>query len=121
MEKVQITAKISENKEKGVKAQTATINVPFAANHKEALAIYGPEAVFSNAKANAIIGLQSFIRGRLRAGVKVADIESSLKDWKMGVSQRKSADPVASTLKKAENMSKEQLDDLIAKLKGKLG
>ncbi len=98
---------------------TATVPVPFPETAKEAIDVYSDTAVLSNMRANATVVLQALVRSRLRNKKTVKDIEKELVDWKMGISTRKISDPVESSMKTAENMSDEQIDDLMAKLRKK--
>jgi len=120
MEKIKVTARIPANKEKGIKEQTMTVEVPFASTAEEAIKAYGDQAVLTNARANAVVSIQALMRSRMRAGKTAEEIAKELAEYKMGVSMRKTSDPIETTLKKAENMSDEQLAALIAKLQSKV-
>lgn len=80
----------------------------------------GEEVVYNNARANIIVGLQSYIRGRLRPDEngKVAsqkEIQKAVDEWRPGSRQ-----PAKSKVEKAadlyEQMSEEERKALIAKL-----
>jgi len=120
MDKIKVTARIPANKEKGTKEQVMTVEVPFAATAKEAIQVYGDEAVLTNARANAVVSIQALMRSRMKAGKTAEEVAKELSEYKMGVSMRKTSDPIETTLKKAESMSDEQLAALIAKLQSKV-
>jgi len=120
MEKIKVTARIPANKEKGIEARSMTVEVPFASTADEAIKVYGDQAVLTNARANAVVVVQALMRSRMRANKTAEEVAKELADWKMGVSMRKTTDPIEATLKKADNMDEAQLADLIAKLKAKV-
>lgn len=87
MKEVQVTAKVPENKEKGIKGMECTATVQFAENVKEAVEAYGEEALLSNALANWRVTLQANIRAALKRGEAPAEIQNRLAGAKMGVAQ----------------------------------
>jgi len=124
MKELLVTAKISAKEAtettKAVVAATATIpvNVPETVN--ECLEVYGEEACHSNLVAQIKIAIQSTIRRGLTAGKDVETMTTELSTWKLGVSQRKAADPMSKVLKATENMDAAQLAAMIKTLKGQL-
>ena len=106
----------------GVSASPAedarTIKIPynFGANLDEAIALFGEEAVFESYKADAIVGLQGYIRRMLKLdGDKAMTDEQILEKaagWKPGAKIKKSA-----AEKAAEMLSKLSEEDRLAVLK----
>lgn len=87
MKEVQVTAKVPENKEKGIKAMECTATVQYAETVKEATEAYGEEALLSNALANWRVTIQANIRAALKRGEAPAEIQNRLAGAKMGVAQ----------------------------------
>lgn len=87
MKDVQVQAKVPENKEKGIKGMECTATVKYAENVKEAVELYGEDALLSNALANWKVTLQSNIRSALKRGEAPAEIQARLGAAKMGVAQ----------------------------------
>lgn len=117
MKQVQVSATVPENKEKGIKEASATITVNFAESVKEAVEMYGEEALLSNAFANWRVTLQSTIRGGLKRGEDQAAIQSRLGTAKMGVAVTGAkVDPVQAYLAKFAASTPEQQKDMLAEL-----
>lgn len=87
MVKKDIAAKVPANEKKGTKEMAATISVDYAETIKEAVQMFGEEAVLSNAFANWRVTLQSNIRSSLKAGMDQAGVQAKLGAAKMGVAQ----------------------------------
>lgn len=72
--------------EEGKPAWTScSVDYDFGDNLDQAIELCGPEAVHSNYKANARVGLQAIIRGKLKAGHTPETIQASVKEWRPGM------------------------------------
>lgn len=87
-EKLSVTAKVPENKEKGIKEMVAAINVNVGTTAKELIEMFGDEAVKTNAIANWVVTLQGNIRSGLRRGESPESIQTRLGNAKMGVAAK---------------------------------
>ena len=86
MKKVQVSAQVPENKEKGTKALgPVTISVEYGETAAESVKMFGEEPMNSNAFANWRVLLQSGIRNALKAGLDQAAIQAKIGSAKMGV------------------------------------
>lgn len=76
------------------------------------------KVVVAHAKSSITVGLQSFLRGLIKAGKKPAEIQQAVAEWKPGMRT-----PGKSRMEKAEDllgkMSKEERQALLKKLQGK--
>ncbi len=84
---VSIAAKVPANEEKGTVEQVATITVQSPETVKEAVEMYGEEAILTNCFANWRVTLQGNIRSALKKGEKGDSIAARLAGAKMGVAQ----------------------------------
>jgi len=117
MKKLVVDAKVPENKEKGIKAMTAAITVNYAENIKEAVEMFGEEAILTNAFANWRVTLQSNIRGALKRGETPDDIATRLASAKMGVAQSGGkVDPVQAYLATFQSATPEKQKQMLAEL-----
>lgn len=91
MKDLQVSAKVPENKEKGIKEMTAAVTVKAPENLKEAEQMFGGDAVLSNALSNWVVTLQGNIRSGLRRGEDAKAIQARLGTAKMGVAATKAA------------------------------
>jgi len=112
-----VSAKAATETTEAVAAMTATVPVMVPETIKECLEVYGEEACQSNLVAQVKIAIQSSIRRGLVAGKDVETMTKELSTWKLGVSQRKAADPMSKVLKATENMDAAQLAAMIKSLK----
>jgi hypothetical protein len=114
MEKMEVSAKTSEGLE-----GTITIDVP--STLKEAIELYGEEAILSNALANGKVVIQSGIRNGLRAGRKISEIQEQYKNWKLGTTVRGggTVDPLQKALAAFMSKTPEEQAKFIAELKAK--
>lgn len=117
-EKLQATAKVPANKEKKTAELgpcTATVNT--GKDVKEMVALFGEEAVRSNAEANWIVTLQSNIRAALKRGETPEQIQTRLKDAKMGVAQKGvKVDPVQAYLAQFQTATPDEQKKMLAEL-----
>ena len=117
MKKEQVTANVPENKEKGIKAASAVIEVNYAENVKEAVEMFGEDAVLSNAFANWRVTLQANIRSGLKRGETQEQIQARLADAKMGVAaQGAKIDPVQAYMAKFASATPEEQKKMLAEL-----
>ena len=120
MKKATVNAVVPANKEKGIAEMQATITVDFAEDIKEAVAMYGEEAVLSNAFANWRVTLQSNIRSALKRGEKPEAISARLASAKMGVAQQGAkVDPVQAYLAMFASATPEKQAEMLSELKKK--
>jgi len=118
MVKKDIVARVPANKEKGTKEMAATISVDYADNVKEAVQMFGEEALLSNAFANWRVTLQSNIRSSLKSGMDQAAIQSKLGSAKMGVAQvGAKVDAEQAFINKFKSATPEQQAKMLATLK----
>ena len=116
MKKVTVAAKEPKSKKEG----TVSINWPDTL--KEGIEMFGAEAILSNALANAKITVQSGLRRMLKVGKSPDEVQKVYNEWKLGVAiARVGADPIQATLAKADSMNEKDLNDLISRLKAKIG
>ncbi len=93
---------ISTKAGKDQDSRTLVVNYDFGDNLAAAIEKFSEEVVFGSFKADAKVGLQSFIRARLNAteddseALKYTDedIVAAAADWKPGTKARAGADPL---------------------------
>ena len=88
MKDLQVSAKFHAGKE-DEKVGTITIKAPETL--EEAMKVYTPEAILSNAMANWVVVLQGTIRGGLAKGEDAKALQARLGGSKMGVAASKAA------------------------------
>lgn len=110
---------VSAKDGKGEGVPSASIVIKVAADADEAIAMYGKEAVYSNAMSNWVVTIQAAIRRLLKTGVKAEDIQAKLANVKMGVALDRVADPKAAMLSKFAQMSPEEKAAFIKELQAK--
>lgn len=117
-EKLQATAKVPASKEKGTaELGPCTVTVNSGKDTKEMTSLFGDEAVKSNAEANWIVTLQSNIRAGLKRGETVEQIQTRLKDAKMGVAQKGAkVDPVQAYLAQFQTATPGEQKKMLAEL-----
>lgn len=91
----------------------ATIAFDFGAGLDEMVVKFGGPVVFTNARANMKIGLQSAMRRYLTAG---KDCEELIEMWKPGMQMERVVDPLAVAKKAYGNMSDDEKAAFIANL-----
>ena len=117
MKKAQESAKVPANKEKGTPEMSAAVEVNWAESVKEAIEMFGEEALLTNAFANWRVTLQSNIRSALRRGEDPASIATRLSSAKMGVAQTGGkVDPVQAYLAKFQSATPEEQKAMLKEL-----
>jgi len=121
MPKVFKVSATDPGKEKGQQVReksSAEIEVQTGETAKEAIELFGDEAVLSNANANWVVTLQSGIRRMLVAGKSQEEIQKEIGTSKMGVSRAKTGVSAQVAIKKQwANWSDEERKKFIADLK----
>lgn len=93
----------------------ATITYDFGKDLDDMVEKFGGEVVFTNARANMKIGLQSAMRRYLVAGKDCSELVTA---WKPGVQMERTVDPLSVAKKAYANMSDEEKAAFIANLTG---
>ena len=116
--KITATAKVPANEKKGTKELgPCTVSVNTGKDTKEMVALFGDEAVKSNAEANWIVTLQSNIRAGLKRGETPDQIQARLADAKMGVAQKGAkVDPVQAYLAQFQTATPAEQQKMLADL-----
>lgn len=97
-----------------------TVMVEYGETIEETLEMFGGEAVNSNAYANWRVTLQAAIRRGHEAGKSDEEIQDMISKCKMGVamtSGRGKADPIQQSLAKFKQMSPEEQQEYLEKLR----
>ena len=115
--KVSATDPGKEKGEQVRKASSATIEIQTGGTAKEAIEMFGDEAVLSNANANWVVTLQSGVRRMLVAGKSQEEIQKEIGTSKMGVSRARVADPTAAIKSKWKTWTDEERAAFIKELK----
>ena len=117
-EKMTATAQVPANeKKKTPQLGPVTITVTTGKDLKEMEQLFGGEAVKSNAEANWIVTLQGNIRAGLRRGETPEQIQTRLKDAKMGVASKGAkVDPVQAYLAQFQTATPEEQKKMLAEL-----
>jgi hypothetical protein len=120
MKKETISAVVPANEAKGVKEMSASVIVNFAENLNEAKAMFGEEAILTNAFANWRVTIQSNIRSGLKRGESPEAIATRLSTAKMGVAATGSkVDPEQAYLALFAAATPEKQKEMLAELKAK--
>lgn len=94
------------------------INYDFGATLEDAITKFGKDAVFSNFKANAVVGIQSGMRSQAIKGKTDPEIQAHYNDYKIGTAApRIGADPIASLISKFPTLDPAKQDELLTKLR----
>ena len=95
----------------------ATIEVDLGADHGDALAKFGEEAMFSGFVANAKIVAQAAMRREMVAGKTAEQIVERMAEWKPGVTlSRAPVDVLAAFKAKLSTMNEEERLEALAEL-----
>lgn len=94
---------ISTKAGKDAESRNLAVAYDFGNDLDSAVALFGADVVFAGFKADAKVGLQSFIRARLNAteedseALKYTDEEivTAASEWKPGTKARTASDPMA--------------------------
>jgi len=120
MKKVGVEAKVPENKEKGTPEMSAIVQINYAENIKEAVEMFGEEALLTNAFANWRVTIQSNIRGGLRKGHTPESIATRLMGAKMGIAATGAkVDPVQAYIAVFQNANPEEQKKMLSELSAK--
>lgn len=85
MKKLTISAKTKD----GDKELTGQVTIDVPETLDEAVKVYSPEAILTNAMANFVITIQSNIRGALKRKEAPEAMQTRLADTKMGIAASK--------------------------------
>ena len=120
MKDVVITAVVPENKEKGTEKLTGSVTIQYPENVKEAVDVYGEEAILSNAFANFRVTIQGNIRSGLKKGEDLKSIAARLAGAKMGVATAGAkVDPVEAYIAMFQSATPEKRKTMLADLEKK--
>ena len=116
--KISFAAKVPANEKKGTKELgPCSISVSSGKDAKEMIALFGDEAVKSNAEANWGVTLQSNIRAGLKRGETPEQIQARLADAKMGVAMKGAKiDPVQAYLAQFQTSTPAEQQKMLADL-----
>ncbi len=117
-EKLQVTAQVPANKEKGTpQLGPVTISVECPNTAAEMIKMFGDEAVKTNAAANWTVTLQSNIRSGLKRGETQEQMQVRLGSAKMGIAQKGiKVDPVQAYLAQFQNATPEAQQKMLQEL-----
>jgi hypothetical protein len=120
-EKMKVQATVPENKDKGQKQiGPFTIEVDTGKDVNELVALFGGDAVKSNAESNWVITIQSNMRAGMKKGETQEQLQARLGPAKMGVAQRGAVvDPVQAYLAKFASATPEQQKAMLAELQAR--
>lgn len=68
--------------------RTCTIEFDFGADLKEMASLFGENVVYSSAKGQIVVGVQSAVRRLLEGGISEKEIRKRMLDYKPGVVSR---------------------------------
>jgi hypothetical protein len=121
--KVQATVPEKKN-EKGEVVQKAigpfTIEVTTGSTGAECIALFGDEAVKTNAESNWTVTIQTNMRSAMKRGETQEQIQTRLATAKMGVAQKGAiVDPVQAYLAKFQSATPAEQQKMLAELKSR--
>lgn len=94
-----------------------SVEYDFGENLDDAVERCGADAVFSNFKANAKVGLQGIIRGKAKAGLTPDAIQAIVDNWKPGmVIEKTQVDPESAIANAWDTWSPEKRAAFLEKL-----
>ena len=113
-----VSAIVPANAEKGTAEISASVTVNYGETAEESIAMFGADAVNSNAFANWRVTLQANIRGALKRGEAPESIAARLSGAKMGVAATGAKiDPVQAYLAAFQNATPEKQAEMLKELK----
>jgi hypothetical protein len=101
-------------------SEPITITYDFGASLDAMVKKFGEKIVFSNAKANMVVGVQGFARSQLKQDIAVKDLQGAVDKWAPGEKKRGKS-PQEKLQEQFGKLSKEQKDALLAELSDSLG
>ena len=101
--------------------KAAAIAYDFGDTLKDSVEKFGEAVIFTNFKRTAVITAQAAMRRMLEGGKTEEQIVEAMGTWKPGVALDRTVDPVGSLVSKFDSYSKEEQDEIIKKLKAKMG
>ena len=124
MKEIIVEAKVPEKKEgdKVIQKQIGPVQIKIKSGDTaaEMIALFGDEAVKSNANANWVVTIQSNIRSRLKKGETVEQIQAALGAAKMGVAVAGAkVDPIQAYLAMFATASPEKQKEMLKELQSK--
>lgn len=111
---LQVAAKASG--EEG--APSAVVSINTGGTAKEAIEMFGDDAVISNANANWTVTVQAGMRRLLKAGKKQDEVQAAFEGAKMGIALARVSDPTGAILAKWPTMNEQERTEFLKKLKG---
>lgn len=92
---------------------TESVTYDFGSTVVEAIDKFGEEVVYTNFKQAAIIAAQSRIRSHILAGLRGADLQAKISEWKPGVKSIVRKSPVDKIKGILEGKSPEEIAELL--------
>jgi hypothetical protein len=116
-----VTAQVPANKEKGTpQLGPVTVTVSEGKDFDEDVAMFGKDAIRTNAYANWDVTLQSAIRSGLKKGETQAQLQARLEGAKMGVTNKgMKVDPVQAYLNQFQIATPEEQKKMLAELQAR--
>lgn len=119
MEKLQVTATVPAKDDKP-QIGPFTITVDTGSDANELIAMFGPEAVKTNAENNWVVTLQANMRAGMKRGETQEALQARLGSAKMGVAQKGvKVDPVQVYLAQFAAATPEKQAEMLAELQAR--